>query len=437
MTYSVANLGAVSDTVSGATLPITGVTTSVGKMLVLAVASDNNGTAGVSSISTTITDPSGNTWDYRGTFLYNPSATAGVGTTLALWTCNVTTPIAGGTITVNSSPNTAARTATLQEVSDSRGFIPYFHSVGAGFSGNGTALTTGTITAVPANSVLFGFWALEHNNTTGATDSDTTNGTWSSRYGATANTGTFGTSQSINSQYKLVTADGDQSYDATLGSGRRWIGNWLIIGLRVPASSAITDADTTASQLYELIPAAAALVDSDDFDITLGSTNPYKAFFLNNTGGIVELECLEISHPSFTKVYYVIRNASDGLTLRYENAVSHFHDYYPMKIESLGDRNDLDQGFRITFGDLGEILPTELDAVSSDNTFAIKPTIKYRTFRSDDLLNVMFGPLTFEVTLFSFTREGSTFEAKAPQLNINTTGELYKLDRFPMLRGLL
>jgi hypothetical protein len=29
------------------------------------------------------------------------------------------------------------------------------------------------------------------------------------------------------------------------------------------------------------------------------------------------------------------------------------------------------------------------------------------------------------------------FEAKAPSLNVNKTGELYTFDRFPMLKGFL
>lgn len=163
----------------------------------------------------------------------------------------------------------------------------------------------------------------------------------------------------------------------------------------------------------------------------------YAEFFLKSSGAIVQLECLEISHSAFTKTYYVVRNATNGITVTYENSVAYAHTYYPLKIQSLGSRSDLDQGLRIDLGDLGEVLPKELDAVTSADGFEEKPVVKYRTFRSDDLDNVLFGPLVLEVKTFSFSREGSTFEAKAPSLNINKTGELYKLDRFPMLRGFL
>lgn len=163
----------------------------------------------------------------------------------------------------------------------------------------------------------------------------------------------------------------------------------------------------------------------------------YSEFFLKSSGSVVQLECLQISHSAFTKTYRVVRNATKGITVKYENGVYYDHVYYPLQVQSLGMRGDLDQGLRINLGDLGEVLPQELDAVSSSDGFSEKPIVQYRTFRSDDLDHVLFGPLVLEVTTFSFNRSGSTFEAKAPSLNINKTGELYKLDRFSMLRGFL
>lgn len=163
----------------------------------------------------------------------------------------------------------------------------------------------------------------------------------------------------------------------------------------------------------------------------------YSEFFFKSSGNVVQLECLEISHPSFTKVYRIVRNAVNGITVKYEDGLEYEHTYYPLQITSMGSRGDLDQGLQINLGDLGEVLPKELDAVTSEDKFSIKPVVKYRTFRSDDLQTVMFGPLVLEVTTFSFNREGSTFEAKAPLLNVSKTGEVYKIDRFPMLRGFL
>lgn len=163
----------------------------------------------------------------------------------------------------------------------------------------------------------------------------------------------------------------------------------------------------------------------------------YAEFFLKSKSSVVQLETLEISHPDFTKVYRIVRNAVEGVTLTLENGTSAMFDYYPLQIENAGVRDDLDQSIKINLGDLGEVLPKELDEVSSNNGFGIKPIVIYRTYRSDDLTRPLFGPVTLEVSTFAFNREGSTFEAKAPSLNINKTGETYSLDRFPMLRGFL
>lgn len=163
----------------------------------------------------------------------------------------------------------------------------------------------------------------------------------------------------------------------------------------------------------------------------------YAEFFLNSKSSVVQLETLEISHPNFTKTYRIVRNAVEGVFATLESGTIAKFDYYPLQIENGGVRDDLDQSLKINLGDLGEVLPNELDEISSTNGFGIKPTVVYRTYRSDDLSRPLFGPVLLEVSSFAFNREGSSFEAKAPSLNINKTGELYKIDRFPMLRGFL
>lgn len=163
----------------------------------------------------------------------------------------------------------------------------------------------------------------------------------------------------------------------------------------------------------------------------------YAQFFLNSKSSVVQLELMEISHPNFTKVYRIVRNAVKGITVTLETGAIVTFDYYPMRIENNGTKDDLDQSFTITLGDLGEVLPKELDSVAAAQAFDAKPVVTYRTYRSDDPTRPLFGPVLLEVESFAFNREGSTFTAKAPSLNINKTGELYKLERFPMLRGFL
>ena len=161
----------------------------------------------------------------------------------------------------------------------------------------------------------------------------------------------------------------------------------------------------------------------------------YSEFFLNSSSSVVQLELLEISHSAFTQTYFVVRNAVNGVTVTLENLSTPFFEYYPLRITPLGSRDDLDQAIRIDFGDLGEVLPAELDAVGDAFGFTEKPIVKYRAYRSDDLSAPLIGPWVLEVTNFNFNREGSSFEAKAPSLNVNRTGEAYKIARFSMLRG--
>lgn len=163
----------------------------------------------------------------------------------------------------------------------------------------------------------------------------------------------------------------------------------------------------------------------------------YTEFFLNSGSDIVELELLEISHSLFTETFRVVRNAVDGVTVIHEDAASTDYIYYPLRCSLTGPRDDLDHILRVELGDLGEIIPLQMDAIRDGDGFGEFPIVKYRTYRSDVLTAPLYGPLILEVRTFNFSREGSQFEAKAPTLNVNMTGENYLIARFPMLKGLL
>lgn len=163
----------------------------------------------------------------------------------------------------------------------------------------------------------------------------------------------------------------------------------------------------------------------------------YSEFFLNSSRAVVQLQLLEISHPSFSQTFYKVRNARLGVTVTHEDANSYEYDYLPMKITQLAVRDDLDTGISVQFGDLGEVLPNELDAIHVDDSYDIPPTVKYRTYRSDDLSAPLYGPLTLQIRNVSANKDGASFDAKAPRLNYGKTGEIYSMRRFPMLRGFI
>lgn len=316
----------------------------------------------------------------------------------------------------------------------------------------------------------------------------------------------------------------------------------------------------------------------------------YSQFFLSSGSGVVQLELIDIYHPNFSKRYRIVRNAMNGVTVTLEDSTVATFDYYPVKLTPTGSNNDLDQTLQLQFGDLGEILPSELDrivvkpsliipnhcacigcfldgagnvisgpfligngiviyvpqnavslgvGVNESGNYAdnvgnwnisidgatpvpiygymapwqyiagtknvaypytnigvlgtgvvpvtagtlsvisltgtvgltplspqfdgfgnpdqpgianmpgsliphdpnpgsyIKPTILYRTYRSDDLSQPLSGPHRFQVDNIAFQKEGAIFQCTAARLNLSATGEIYTMDRFPMLRGFL
>lgn len=160
-------------------------------------------------------------------------------------------------------------------------------------------------------------------------------------------------------------------------------------------------------------------------------------YFLKSRASVAMLECLEISHPNFSQTYYVVRNLTYGGTFTHEDDSTHAYVYQPMRVKRAGNSDDLEQIISVEFGDLGLIVPTEIDAIRQGNGLGTKPTVIYRAYRSDDLTTILHGPFVLEVKTFNPTRRGTAFQAKAPSLNVSKTGELYTLPRFPMLRGLL
>lgn len=159
----------------------------------------------------------------------------------------------------------------------------------------------------------------------------------------------------------------------------------------------------------------------------------YIQFFLNGRRDTAEIETLEITHPAFSRAYYIVRNVTGGISLTHEDGKEYFHEYYPLGMEDEGSKDDLDFGISINLGDLGEIIPDEIDNLIAADGFYEKPKVVYRSYRSDTL-KMMRGPLDLEISDLSFTGEGSAFTAGAPRVNRNGTGLRYDFSRFPSLR---
>lgn len=73
----------------------------------------------------------------------------------------------------------------------------------------------------------------------------------------------------------------------------------------------------------------------------------YTSFFLNNHGGAVVLECLEITHPSFNEPARFVKNDTDGAIVEGQS-----YEYQPMSIKRNNVSNDLEQQLSITLADM-------------------------------------------------------------------------------------
>lgn len=161
----------------------------------------------------------------------------------------------------------------------------------------------------------------------------------------------------------------------------------------------------------------------------------FVEYFLNSGSDVIQYELLEISHSSFSQTYRLVRNNSFGIDVTLEDLSSETFSYYPMKISHSAHRSDLEFAIKVDLGDLGELLPKELDSVKIDQSQKEKPVCRYRIYRSDDLSQPLYGPVVLKIESISSTKTGSSFEAKAQSVNKNRTGEKYDYGRFFLLRG--
>lgn len=253
-----------NSTTSGSTLAITGVTAAIGDLLVLFCAADNAGTAGVTSTSTSITDAAGNTWTSQTPTHQSPGNTANDGTDLSIWTSLITATLTAATITINFSPNTTSKAAAIQQAVPAAGCAMVVGTVGPGVTGSGNSRTSGLV-SVALGTTMIGACAIEAGPAAGlTTDSDATNGSWSTALTVVADTGTGLTSQTLTVQRKTVSATGNQTYNTSTSSGRDSALNYLLVHEAVDGTLAATDGADTAAFESNYTSGALAATDADD-----------------------------------------------------------------------------------------------------------------------------------------------------------------------------
>ena len=155
----------------------------------------------------------------------------------------------------------------------------------------------------------------------------------------------------------------------------------------------------------------------------------YTSFFLNNHGGAVVLECLEITHPSFNEPARFIKNDTDGVI-----AEGQSYEYQPMSIKRNNVSNDLEQQLSITLADMEDHFFKQVINTMDSNT---RPSVVFKLFSDQDLVTPLMTMQKLEIASLSKDSAGlATFDAQAPELNSVKTGRVYTLEDFPLLRGI-
>ncbi len=234
MALTVSEAGKNSRATSGGTLVVSSVTASVGDMLVAVVSAANSNTSGTSSLNT-VTDSASNTWTDRSEI----NRTAGVandGVSLGIYTTVLTSALSSGTVTASFSPTVGSASMLIWRVQPGTNERVAVYEVGAGDTGtsppgsNAFSLTTSSINI---NHTLIG--AVAVSGSLNSSDSDTTNGSWSTNYTET------GSSRDVQSQYKTVTATATQTYNATASTSTPYAINYIVLTpvwrLYLPSSS--------------------------------------------------------------------------------------------------------------------------------------------------------------------------------------------------------
>lgn len=221
--------GSGSLATSNTTLVVTPATyPAAGSTLVLVHGRDNSGASGVAAVVTSVVDSKGNTWTRQHQTNRTAAGAANDGVTLEIWVTrqNVGTLASPDTITFTLATATANKTWALWEITAGASLYPQFADTGTGGTG---ASTTPSVTSnsIPTGDLIIGAVAYEYGQAPAASDTDTSNGSWSTRQNA--NVGTTTTGGSICTQTKVATGAGTQTYNPTYTNSSDWAAGWISI----------------------------------------------------------------------------------------------------------------------------------------------------------------------------------------------------------------
>jgi hypothetical protein len=149
----------------------------------------------------------------------------------------------------------------------------------------------------------------------------------------------------------------------------------------------------------------------------------------------VLLETLELSHPSWSQEYLLIRNDCLGRTLVTEEGPKDFI-FLPINLKRSADKGDLDKSVTVDLGDLGELIPREIERMEADDSLGVSPRLVYRGFSSVSG-DMVYGPLILEVKVGALGQSGARLEAGPKSVNTSRTGLSFTVETIPPIRAFL
>lgn len=242
-----AALGSNTNKTTGTTVTATtGAAVPVGATVIVVWAADN--LSATTPTLSSVTDTKTNTYTVIAN-VGSGSATAAAGQVAAIAISKITTALTA-TDTISAVASSASTVVKAMDAAYFNGLGTRVRATTATATGSSTGPTV-TYASGLNGDVVIGFIANQ-DNTQPTGDSDTTNGSWALLGGVSSTGGAGGTNISIYSQYKILTADGSQTYNVTITNGQWSIGAIAFVpAIQVTASN--TGTGTQSNQQRETL----------------------------------------------------------------------------------------------------------------------------------------------------------------------------------------
>jgi hypothetical protein len=147
------------------------------------------------------------------------------------------------------------------------------------------------------------------------------------------------------------------------------------------------------------------------------------------------IQTVELSHSMMLKRYFLWREPYSGVITTEDGLW--VVEPVNMAISLSGDEGHLDQNFeiRISTVDIEDEFREQLDSIPVDTLEKIRCV--YREYLSDDLTDIVTGPIVLQVEAITQVIGAASLQAVYTRYNQLRTGEAYVPRDVPMLRGFL